>query len=317
MRFVQPPADVVPFGMRALKMVATVDHPLSPAARNVLAGAQRVLLRRHVPLDGLAPIAPDELAAHVADPALRRQLVQGMLMLSLADGPPSAAQMALVDAFAGALGVASPELSTMRLLAHEHHVLFKLDFFRHSHLARIVRDTVEHEGVLETARQILGQRGLHEDPALAARYQALERLPEGTLGRVFADHIRGNGFAFPGEKRGFPEGGIYHDLGHVLAGYDTSPEGEIQMTAFQAGYMKEQPFFMLLFGVLTFSAGINVTPLPQPEEGGIFAREGMVERTFHALERGAGMNVDLSAGWDHWAYVERPIDEVRAAIHLA
>jgi hypothetical protein len=316
MRLLTPPADVVPFGLRALKRVATCDRPLSAAALDILEGAQRALLHTRVPLDGLGPIAPEELAEHVRDPELRRQLVDGMLVIALADGAPSEAQMTLVEAYAAALGVGGPELTTLRLLADQHMWLFKLDFLRHSHLARVVTQSVHDGGLLGAARSVLGLRGLAEDPALAARYRALEALPEGTLGRRFAAHIERNGYAYPGEKGGFPEAGIYHDVGHVLTGYATDPEGEMQMVGFQTGYMKRKPIFMLLFGVLTFSAGINVTPIPQPDVGGIFAHEGMMEKILRAMRQGEKLTTDLSDGWDHWAYFPLPFEEARARLHL-
>jgi ubiquinone biosynthesis protein Coq4 len=194
--------------------------------------------------------------------------------------------------------------------------LFRLDFLRHSHLARVFTDSVREEGLLATAKGVLGFRGLHEDADLAARYRALERLPADTLGRRFTDYIRDNGFSYPGEKKGFPEAGIFHDFGHVLTGYATDPEGEMEMVGFQTGYMKRKPMFMLLFGVITFGAGLNLTPLPQPHAGGIFERAGVMERLLRAVQQGSKLTVDLSDGWDHWAYVERPVDEVRALLHL-
>jgi hypothetical protein len=316
MRFQAPPAALVPFGLRAMKTIATVDQPLSTAVANVLRGAQRVLLGTNIAVEALDPIEPEELARHLLDPALRRQFVQGMLVVSLADGPPSAARMNAVERFARALDVDAPELATLRLLADKHTLLFQLDFFRHTHIARVVKRSLDEAGLIATAKSLLGMRGLHEDPPLAARYRDLWRLPPGTLGRAFADYIERNGFSVPGEKRGFPEGGIYHDFGHVLTGYDTDPQGEIRMAGFQAGFMKDEPVFMLLFGVVTFGAGVNVTPLPQPEAGGIFDTEGVTEGVLHAVERGAGLRVDLSDHWDHWAYVERRLDEVREELNL-
>lgn len=316
MRLLEPPPELVPFGLRALKMVATTDRLLSTTSANVLYGAQRALLHTDVPLDDLPPIEPAELAARMIDPEIRRQFIQGMLVLALADGAPSDAQMTLIESFADALGVDRPELHTLRLLADQHMTLFRLDFLRHSHISRVITDSVEHEGLLGTAKGVLGMRGLLEDGALAARYRALEELPDDTLGRHFAAYIHGNGFSYPGEKGGFPTAGIWHDFGHVLTGYGTDPEGEMQMVGFQTGYMRRKPMFMLLFGVITFSAGVNVTPLPQPNAGGIFAHAGVLERLIRAVQQGSKLTADLSDGWDHWAYVERPIDEVRAILHL-
>jgi len=40
------------------------------------------------------------------------------------------------------------------------------------------------------------------------------------------EHMRARGFTFPGQKGGFPEGFVKHDLCHVLAGFDTDPAGD-------------------------------------------------------------------------------------------
>jgi hypothetical protein len=34
------------------------------------------------------------------------------------------------------------------------------------------------------------------------------------------------------------------------------------------------------------------------------------------VQQGSKLTADLSDGWDHWALVERPIDEVRSILHL-
>jgi hypothetical protein len=316
MRFVQPPHDAIPFGLRAMKMIATHDGPMSPASANVLAGAQQTILHSDVGLDGLAPVTPVELAAAFPEPALRQQLVQGMLMLSLADGPPSPGKIDLIDRFAAALGVEGPELRTLRLLADQHMLFFRLHFLRHSHLGRLALQTIEENGLLAPLKGFLSLRGLSEDPALAARYRALEKLPDDTLGAALLRYFASNGFTPPGEKGGFPELGIWHDVGHVLTGYGTDPRGELQMVGFQAGYMKHEPVYMLLFGALTFGAGVNVTPLPQPDTRGIFATKGLIESVFRAMDRGSSLTTDLSDHWDHWAWMDLPIDEVRAKLNV-
>jgi len=103
-----------------------------------------------------------------------------------------------------------------------------------------------------------------------------EAAPD-TLGYAFYRHCRDHGFAFPGEKLGFPEAGIYHDFTHVLSGYATDPSGEIQVGGFTGGYKKHNPIFVILFVILTFSAVMNMTPLEQPTLRGIFATEGLAD----------------------------------------
>jgi hypothetical protein len=314
----KPPADLVPYGMRAMLAVATADGPLTDAAANTLGAAQRALLGSDLELASLAPIGCEELGRELARmaPALRRQLVQGMLMISLTDGPPSPEKMDVVDGFAAALAVEADELRTLRLLADEHMLLFRLHFLRRSHMARTARDAIADDGLLAPLKSFLTLKGYREDRDLAARYRALLDLPEGTLGRCLVEHLDEQGFAVPGAKGGFPEFAIWHDIGHVLTGYGTDPEGEMEQAAWQAGWMKHNPFYMMLFITLTFSAGLNMTPLAQEKSVGILARPGLPERIFHALALGARVPVDLSERWDHWSFFARPIAEVRAALHI-
>ncbi len=205
----------------------------------------------------------------------------------------------------------------MNELAQHHTVLFRLDFMRRSHIADMLKGAVHRDGFLATARAFAAFRGVREDAAVAARYKALARLPENTLGYAFWKHCSDHGFAFPGEPFGFPEAGVYHDFTHVLSGYSTEPEGEVQIGGFTAGYKKHTPIFVILFVILTFSAGINVTPVDQPVSVGILGQEGLADRFFMAVERGSRVPIDLSDGWDHWAWVEKPLEQARAELNIA
>jgi hypothetical protein len=237
-----------------------------------------------------------------------------MSVVCLASGQPGPKQLAVVERFASALGVSSPELDVIAGLVHHHFTLFKLDFLRRSHIADMVKQHAAHEGYVSLVKGFANFRGLYEDTARAERYRGLEVLPEGTLGKELFHYIKRNGFAFPGEKFGFPEGGIYHDFAHVLSGYATDSPGEIQVGGFIAGFKEHNPFFVILFIMLTFGAGVNVTPIEQPHVEGILATEGLADRFFVAVKRGMAMKVDISSGWDHWAWMDKPLDEVRAAL---
>lgn len=316
MQLLHPSPAVGLLGLRAMKMVAGAPGQLAAPARNLLDAAQRVILRTEHAIDELAPISPEELAAGLTEPGLREQLVHGMLVMSLTSGVPPERQIAVVERFAAALGVASPFLRDLQRLAQRQMLVFRLDFLRRGHIADMLRQQYEDSGLLGTIKAVLGLRGIYEDPALAEPYHALAELPAGTLGRAVWEHYRGHGFAFPGERFGFPEAGVYHDMAHILGGYGTDPQGELQIGAFVTGFRRRDPIAVLLFVMLTFSAGVNVTPLPQPFSEGLLATPGLAERMLHALERGSRMNTDLSDHWDFWPYVARPLDEVRRALNI-
>lgn len=105
----------------------------------------------------------------------------------------------------------------------------------------------------------------------------------GTLGHELMAFYNKNGFSVPGERGGFPETGLYHDFSHVLGGYDTLPEGEVQVASFSAGSKRRRPFYLVLFSVLTFSAGINMRPTEGPATVGVLGKPGMAERLFAAI----------------------------------
>jgi hypothetical protein len=124
--------------------------------------------------------------------------------------------------------------------------------------------------------------------------------------------------AFPGEKGGFPEAGIYHDFSRVLAGYDTTAEGETLVGFFIAGYREARPdhgLFTLLFVLSIFSVGVDLTPInagARPGTVGTVA-PAMIE----AIRRGGAMKTDLSDNWDHWPWIELPLDEARHRLGVA
>ena len=317
MQLLRPEPAVAEAGLRAMRQLALArGGDLGPASRALLNAAQRQVLHTNFDIDTLPPISPNDLAAAFHDPALAHQFVQGMTVASLADGPPTEAQGKLMASYARALGVDEPAVRVLNELANHHMVLFKLDFLRRSHIADMLKGAAHRDGYLATARSFAAFRGMREDPDVAARYKALERLPKDTLGYAFWKHCADNGFAYPGERFGFPEAGVYHDFTHVLSGYSTEPEGELQIGGFVGGYKKHTPIFMILFVILTFSAGINVTPVDQPVSIGILAKEGLADAFFVAVERGSRVPIDLSDGWDHWAWVEKPLAQARAELNI-
>lgn len=317
MRLLHPDPAAALLGLRAMKTMASTSGQIGPVQRAVMAAAQKVILRLDTDIDTLPPIAPDELAAGFQDPDLRRQFVNGMLVVALADGVPSREMVAKVEAFAGALDVKTPELTDLRRLAEQHMLVFKLDFLRRSQVADIMKDQLEQKGPLSLAKSVLTMRGLMEDPALAARYRTWEKLPDDTLGHSLIAFYRKNGFSLPGERKGFPEAGLYHDLCHVLGDYGTDPEGEVQVAAFTAGFKQTRPFYVVLFAVLIFSTGVNMRPSNEDfTTTGVLGKPGMAERMFAAIERGAQVNLDLSDKWDYWAYAELPVEEVRRQLNI-
>ena len=317
MHLMRPEPAAALLGLRAMKTIATVSGEIGPAQRALMQAAQKVILGIEADIDTLSAVTPTELAAGFPGAELRQQLTNGMIVMAVADGVPSHEALAKVDAFAKALGIAEPVLADLRLLAEHHMTLFKLDFLRRGHISDLMKNELAQKGPLQFAKSVLRMRGMTEDRELAARYRAWEKLPEGSLGRCLIDFYNQHGFAVPGERGGFPEAGLYHDFSHLLGGYSTEPEGEIQVASFISGFKRERPFYVVLFVVLIFSAGVNMRPTTDEfVTAGILGKPGMAELMFAAIERGSKVNTDLSDKWDYWKWIELPIDEVRQRLNI-
>ncbi len=314
MKFLEPDPQFSQYGIRAMVMVANAaENGLGQAQKSLLAAAQKLVLHTEIDIEKLPTITPEELAKHCSDPAIARQFIRGMVVMSLVEGPASPAQLKLIRAFAKALNVEEPAVNVIKKLTEKELLLFKLDFLRRSQAVDVVGNQYhEQGGIIGIAKAIFGASGLIEDPVLASKFRRLGDLPENTLGNHYYHHCADNHFAFPGEKAGFPVGAVFHDFGHVLGGYKATQEGELQVGAFQAGYgQREDSFFTFLSVLLTYSAGINMVPVKHQLFPGLIGKEGLAEKILIAFQRGAAMKVDLANNWDFWAYVELPIETVR------
>lgn len=301
-----PPAEIVPFGLRAMKSVALADGRFDQPERELLAAAQSTLGSSH-DIESLTPIELAELARAVVDPHLREQLLSGLIVMTMVDGEPTPAEVRVVEGFANAFGIDATYVKTLRKFVEGHTTAVRFDLARRIWVRGKLAEAWEEGGVRWLARTVVAMARLKEDSALADRHRALAHLPETTLGGAYAAFIRHNGFAFPGEKGGGPAFVLFHDLTHVLSGYDTTPAGETQVAAFHAGARRKDAFTFIFFVMLQFHLGVRMTPVA-PSQHGMFNPQNVLL----ALQRGAACKIDPTDGWDPWPLMDRPLEAVRA-----
>ena len=169
------------------------------------------------------------------------------------------------------------------------------------------------EILAETARFVSrdpqGARALSEGVRLGpVDLLELKKLPEGTLGRVFAEHMIDNGLdprAIPVPT--FPAGDVRyvkthlretHDIWHVVTGFDTDVAGEIGLQAF---YLAQLP--SRLSAVLIAMAFVHVATK------NIEARDPIM----HAVLRGwaIGKQARPFFGFEWAKHWKTPLVEVR------
>ena len=305
--------ELVPVALAAIKSVATARAAMHPTQRSMLALAQKLIVGSEVDVDAVAPVNPDELARAVRRRPGAERIIRGMVFVCLARGEVTEEDAALVERYAQALGVDVHVVKNLRQLAEGHLALLRFDVQRRAFTGQAIAQTREQEGMLGLLRAAASRMGLIEDSSTAARFEALADLPGGTLGRELHDYYVRNGFPIPGKRHALPSFGVVHDICHVLSGYGVDGSGEIEVVAFQAGFMKHDPFSTLLFIVLQSHLNVRLVMIA-PGNSGALDDPRMLERMILAFRRGARVKVDLFDHWDYAALLDKPIGEVRAAL---
>jgi uncharacterized tellurite resistance protein B-like protein len=297
--------------LRALKMVATASRGIHETERQMLEAAAKAL-HTEVDLDALTPLEPEEALALLPSESERARLLESMMLMALMDQEVDREELALIDRFARAFGVDEPRLKNLHQYVDGQHVRMKLDVLRRSYLTKTVLSSAWAEGGFAGVWKAFAPRfGKAADPELAWKYKQLGLLPEGSLGRIYWAHCTSRKFSFPGEPYGFPWQAV-HDIGHVLGDHDTDPHGEIEQAAFEAGYMRRDPFFFIFTVTMIFHLGF---PVLGDDYIGVAKGSFQPAHTMRAYERGLATKIDLTE-WDFWPHVARPIDDVRAELGI-
>jgi len=306
--------DIVIFKPEELTVGLGALRALTPSLSERQARYLEVIAELHgaaLRASDLPRTAAWKVAETIADPHHRARLVQLGIIMTMVEGKVARPDVFAIKQLAHTLGVTEPALETLQLLASGRGVLVRVQVMRRI-MGRLVRKALREQGVrgaYDIFARLFGFAGV--DASTARRYAKLAEYPRGSFGRAFYQYVRDNGFSLPGEKGAIPERLLFHDLGHVLSGYSTQPEGEIQQAAFQAGFVRTDGFAFLFFGIVQFHLGFKMTPVADAEVGYFD-----VEKVMTAVARGAELRADLSDGWDFWAHAAQPLVQLRAELGM-
>ncbi len=311
MELPKPPPHIARAGLRALKSVAAADGEMRAVELQLIGVIQRNILNIDDDLDELDTITPEQLAEAVTEELVRKRIVGACAMLSLVDADADASERTLVTAYAKALGVKDKTLKVLKRYAKGQMRLLRFDVARRFLAADRLKKQVRDGGFLSLFGVLRDALRRGEDTKLANRYRALGDLPDNTLGKQYFEFIRGNEFSLPGEVGAAPELIVFHDCHHVLAGYGTDPDDEAQIAAFHAGSHGEDPFGMLLFSMMQFHLGVQITPAAEAFEG-----RADPELLMRAFIRGSKVKGDVIRDWEPRDHFERDVDELRAELNI-
>lgn len=292
--------------LSSLKTVATLEgqQAMHPLAQEMIQAIQEHLLKQHWSIEDLPMIRP-EVMGHELIGKHQELALQFLILMPYLSMRVETPEVDLVQRFAQAC-------------PHQPHTLKSLKQVHAGQLQRLlfdysVRSLIEFlpggwwqklKCMVSAIHQYLG------DPETARQYQALEDLPDGTLGKALYQYYRDRNFPLPGEKESFSDILVPHDLIHLLSGIDTSPIGEIVVAGFEAGMSSSQfGFELLLEVVLDFHLGLSFTTLGLLEP----SRDNFIPSlVIRAFVLGTTIRQDLfSPDWPFWELLEQPITAIR------
>ena len=299
--------EPVPFPPRGLEKVGPPDAAEARviaggvvgavAFEGRLTGLQRLLLEAvtesmtgfEMPASAVPRLDPRQFAQAMTrrDELFRSRMVQLMLLCALVLDPLPPPVVEQVDAYAEALGVSNDMLRVAQRLARGSYGLALVDFERSGYLEGW---DAHRSAALHTSRELgeAWEQCVH-DEQLAARWDALRDLDDGTLGREVVRFYDARGFTFPGRPGSAPPLLAQHDWVHVLAGYGSTVESELEVFAFIARANDDPRAFSLLAQVVClFETGYTATGMGLFEyDRGHLSHAGMAVRLADAMRRGA------------------------------
>lgn len=298
----------------AMRQVALAGgHAISHADTASILAAGHYLLRRPDLTDlGLLPaVEPADLVAALKDHDLAEEAVKYLAIMVMVDGVLDSDKLARVLAFARALDVEADYLTQMVEAASGHMAWAIADMTR-KNFDSIISGPSD---IKDPAAWIMPYAGAAADPALVARYEALARLPDNSLGKAIWVFNKKNGYQFPGDPGALNATfSTPHDSTHVISGYDTSYRGEILVSTFTAAMHPYNPMAGHIMPVLfNGHLGVRFNNVATPAHGGLDPDE-----FWHAWARGRDMTVDIFAPeWNVWDWVERDLKDLRRDWNVA
>ena len=299
--------------LKGMRYVATVreTRPLSDLAEEMLDAVGQHVLHVDVAREELTGFSVVDLKSGVVDERRRMQLVQFLILVPYLDMEVDAEQVAVVDEIAQQLGLEPETLTDLHRVRDNRMGRLLFDYSRRTFAEYVGAESAwdKIRAVGRVVKQYVG------DDEVAERYRALEAYPEGSLGKTLYQFYRMRNFPLPGEKKSFSDLTIPHDCCHIMGGFNTDMNGEMDVAGFEAGLFDTGfGFELLLEVILDFHLGKKFTTMGLLPVGvGHFDPE----RVLVGYERGVSCKVNLLDGWDFWSDAREPVTELRARYGLS
>lgn len=286
----------------------------APAQPAVLQTLFQNLLGFNADFDEISPTEPSAVLAALPEASQRRELIELMVTMEMLCSPIPPVLQASVDQWANELGVEDRVLLLARDLFRQSLARATADFYRLNWIGEAdpqadpkFQSLLEHYGATAYALTF------EPDQKESERWRQLECYPDGSLGSELWKFYRKRNFKLPGEVGAANAALAQHDWVHVIADYDTTAIGELEVTAFMASASRA-PGAMLGFvgAVSLYETGLLRSVVTHSYSRTLSDGDG-VERVAAAIRKGARCRVDPLVGVDYFAIASSPLVAVRQA----
>ena len=284
---------------------------IEPITIEMMESIQNFVLKSSINLNHLEGIKPAAISEQISDKSKREQLLQILILIPYVDMKVDTKMVTIVDKFADHLEIHPQTIKDLHRVRDNHLKRLLLDYGRRSLGEFLGLDSAPKviKGVITMFHQAIGDRAVSE------RYQQLESYPEGSLGHTLFHWYRDRNWALPGEKKSTSELLLNHDCCHILGGFNTDVQGEMNVAAFQAGLFDDGFGFESLLEVMldfhlgkAFSTVGNIIP---PSTGAFHPNDAIA-----GYEKGLACNVNLIRDLDFWSEADQPVLTLRDKFNI-
>ncbi|MEE2787081.1 MAG: hypothetical protein VX589_07050 [Myxococcota bacterium] len=296
--------------LAAMNTIITLEGRKQPSEieRRSLLAIAKTMFHLEVNVDELPSSLPTNLASLLNTNALQHEALHFSAMLPFLSTEDEVERMTIVENMAEALGQKDVMVTELKKLAEGKKTKFALHTMRDS-------KTITGKSAMGTMwGMIKGKLHLDGDKALLEKFEAYRHFPADTLGYEMARYYTDTEFGFPGTPGEWSSNTLHmHDFHHVMAGYPTTPLGEMCVIAFESGHQGTSENDLMstaIFSLLELQLGID--PFGTQSEA-VWKNQLQPEAFFRAFERGGKVTGDIfKAEFDMHTLMAEKIADVRA-----
>jgi len=243
----------------------------------------------------------------------RQELLELLIAFEMLCNPIPEALSQSIDQWAQGLNIDSEVLTIARELAHNAITQATTDFYRCNWIGEgDDQSDPEFQDLLKKYGDHAYGLCVTADPDEFARWDKLKNCSSGTLGRSLWEFYQSRGFKLPGELGAGNAALAHHDWIHLIAGYDTTPIGELEVTAFMASSSRSEGATLGFIGAISIlETGLLHSFYGADKFGRALSAGDGIERVAHAINRGKACNVDPLIDLDYFKLADTPLADIQ------